>query len=342
MSSVPILLLFRKRWRMFALLFITSAALVVGLLWRVASDIASPRRRALQDYHREYLSNPADHGMRVKQSSASDGTPYLVCEPSDQVGKKGGILRTQLAGRGFRLADPGEVLGTLMLIHGRTARKEDFLPVAERMCAAGFRCVLPDMPGHGDHPRKTATYGVNEGTLPALILKDSAKQFGFPEDAVGLLGMSMGGSISVHSAAIPDAPWKALVVIASFDRLSSAVTCRSSSFVGPAAPFATSLLDRFYQQMTGIPFESIQPCRKASSVRIPVLVAHGTRDEVTPLSGGKELFQSFSASHEKRWIEVPGATHNNVLVTDYPVYADVAEWMLRHVAGMSHAPEIPR
>jgi hypothetical protein len=36
----------------------------------------------------------------------------------------------------------------------------------------------------------------------------------------------------------------------------------------------------------------------------------------------------------KRWIEIPGAGHDNVLITTYPIYADVAEWILRHVGQM--------
>jgi hypothetical protein len=34
-----------------------------------------------------------------------------------------------------------------------------------------------------------------------------------------------------------------------------------------------------------------------------------------------------------KWIEVPGAGHDNVLTTTYPIYADIAGWMLRHVGG---------
>ena len=28
---------------------------------------------------------------------------------------------------------------------------------------------------------------------------------------------------------------------------------------------------------------------------------------------------------------MPGADHARVLVTDYPIYADIAEWMVKHV-----------
>jgi hypothetical protein len=34
-----------------------------------------------------------------------------------------------------------------------------------------------------------------------------------------------------------------------------------------------------------------------------------------------------------KWIEVPGADHDNVLITTYPIYAGIAGWMLRHVVA---------
>jgi hypothetical protein len=36
---------------------------------------------------------------------------------------------------------------------------------------------------------------------------------------------------------------------------------------------------------------------------------------------------------ETQWIEIPGADHDNVLITDFPIYAAIAEWMFKHVAA---------
>jgi pimeloyl-ACP methyl ester carboxylesterase len=66
-------------------------------------------------------------------------------------------------------------------------------------------------------------------------------------------------------------------------------------------------------------------------IRIPTLIAHGTADQVISIDSGRRLFDSLAADINKKWVEIPGAGHDNVLVTDYQIYADIAEWMLQHV-----------
>jgi hypothetical protein len=39
--------------------------------------------------------------------------------------------------------------------------------------------------------------------------------------------------------------------------------------------------------------------------------------------------------------EIPNADHDDVLVTDYPIYADIAEWMMLHLRDPSSATESP-
>ena len=95
---------------------------------------------------------------------SSDGMPCLVCtpEPVDEFSKRAGIIREQLTDKGVSLKPAGEVIGTLLILHGRSGIKEDYLPVAERFCAVGFRCIIPDLPGHGNNPEPFTTYGVLE------------------------------------------------------------------------------------------------------------------------------------------------------------------------------------
>ena len=44
----------------------------------------------------------------------------------------------------------------------------------------------------------------------------------------------------------------------------------------------------------------------------------------------KFFLRSFSSypNENKKLITVKGADHNNILVTDYPLYAEMAEWFL--------------
>lgn len=323
----------RRRWLFIPFSFIVlGTAAAIGLVEWAGDQLASPTRRALMDYHHGYLSDSEAHGIRIDSFTASDGTPCVVCTPSGTPAAKGSMIRQQLAERGLTLTPFSTINGNLVLLHGRKGRKEDYLSIAERLCAAGFRCILPDLPAHGDHPVKTITYGVREAGLPAQVLNDAAKQFGFSKHPCGLFGMSMGGSVAVHAAARADAPWKSLVVIASFDSLLPAIEGQAALRVGHAlAPPWVEAAGKVYERKTGLPLAAIQPCQRAPYVPVPTLVAHGTKDTVTPISSGRKLYDSLSPSIEKRWIEIPGAEHDNVLITDFPIYATIAEWMIRHV-----------
>ncbi len=324
-----------NRWR--GILISTGFLILLtatGLIFWAGSEIASPSRRPLMDYHREYLSNASAHGLVINRFTASDGTPCLVCtpDPTGNLGDRGTKIRQQLTARRLALKPAGQILGTLVLVHGRKGRKEDYLPIAERLCASGFRCVIPDLPSHGDHPGALATYGVREAALPGRILDEAAKRFSFAPHPAGLLGMSMGGSVSMHAANLPDAPWKALAIICSFDSFPKVIEGQASQYIGSTlGPWWATGTDLVYHSKTGIHLSDIQPHRHAASIKIPTLVAHGTADRVSSIVRGHTLHYSLPALIQKKWIEIPGAGHDNVLVTSYPIYADIAEWMFLHL-----------
>ena len=130
---------------------------VLGVAWQACSWLIAPTRRTLQDYHQEILAHAADHGMRIEAFAAPQiGTapaPCLMCEalPNPGVATKGNLLRSQLTQKGLAVPAWGEIKGTIVMLHGHKGRKEDFLPMAERFCAAGFRCLMVDLPGQGEN-----------------------------------------------------------------------------------------------------------------------------------------------------------------------------------------------
>lgn len=308
--------------------------MIAGMVVWAGWEMASPKRRPIQDYHGEYLAHPKAHGMAIARFNLTDGTPCLSCEPTGSPAKRGLAIRQQLAAKGIRLNPFGEIHGTIVLLHGRCGRKEDYLPIAERLCACGFRCLIPDLPGHGDHPSGIATYGVREADLPARVLNEASKRFAFPEQPAGLLGMSMGGSVAMHAASLENAPWRALVILSSFDSLAPTIeTNASRRFGGLLGPWFSSGASTIYQKRADIPLGNIQPRNHARGIHIPTLIAHGTADSVISIDSGRRLYASLPQGTEKRWIEIPGADHHNVLVTDFPVYAEIAAWMLEHVVS---------
>jgi uncharacterized protein len=302
--------------------------------WWAADQLAHPPRRPLQDFHREFLAEPSAHGVVLKSFTCADGTPCLVCEPDPHgtLGKRGLVIREQLQKKNLTLPPTGSILGNLVLVHGRRGRKEDYLLIAERFCAVGFRCILPDLPAHGDHPGAVASYGVAESYLPLLALYEAAMKFGFEMKPAGLMGLSMGGAVSIRAAAEKDAPWRATVLVSTFDTLENVVQHQASGLVGEMCGSVWQhLTGPLFAWKTGVPLSAANSIALVPALHCPTLVAHGTADRVIPIECGRRLYAALPAGIEKRWVEIPGADHNNVLITDFPIYAEMAEWLLRYV-----------
>ncbi len=329
----------RRHWRaILAAVVLLIPAGTAGLIFYGADRIASPPRREILAYHREFLAHPAAHGFRLDRFLAADATPCLVCtpDPAATPGKRGLKLRSQLAARGISLGPIGEIRGTLVLLHGRAGRKEDYLPVAERFCAAGFRCVIPDLPAHGANPGKFATYGVRESSLPARVLAEAAAKYGFNPQPAGLIGQSMGGSVAIYSAALPGSPWRALAAISTFDSLAPVIEDQTAGYVGHTlAPAFTRAIAALYFRKTGVRLAEIRPISHLPQIRVPTLIAHGTADRSIPLAAARRNFAALPRGLPAAFIEIPAADHDNALITPYPIYADLAAWMLNHIPKKS-------
>mgnify|MGYP000222745918 CR=1 FL=1 len=87
------------------------------------------------------------------------------------------------------------------MLHGHKGRKEDHLPICERFCAAGFRCLLIDIPGHGQSPHPYATFGYRESEMISAIWKEYQDNHGLSNSPLFLFGYSQGGAISLLTAA---------------------------------------------------------------------------------------------------------------------------------------------
>lgn len=73
--------------------------------------------------------------------------------------------------------------------------------------------------------------------------------------------------------------------------------------------------------------EKAHPEAWAHAANLPVMVVHGTTDPFIAKERGRRLYDAFP-NPKRRWIGVDGGTQGNVLVTDMPLYAEMAGWVL--------------
>ena len=306
-----------------SLLLVSYLALVVY----IAHDLSAPSRRPVMPYHQSWLLSPADHGIQIT-SRTHEGLPYLIVEAAGVApAKRGSLLRDQVKNRDLPLTTFGTHHQHLVLYHGRKGRKEDLLPIAERYAAIGYRCLVPDMPGHGDHPSQRSYFGTSDSHLQTLIsmIESEERTMNFPTRAV-LWGMSMGGSFACQSVAHSPDTFSAVIIVNSFDTLSHVVDHKCASYgLGPLLSTPVKLCSRWIYRFDLSLADSVECMTNAS---LPLLVAHGTEDKLIPLPLGRRLYESSTARH-KQWISVEEAHHTNVLVTAHPLHADTAEFLIR-------------
>ena len=315
---------------MIFLIFTISAA----ILWIIAGQIVSPDRRSIQDYHRDWINHPAAHGIRIDTGQCDKGRApclFVAPDPTLTPGKRGDTLRKQLVSEGIPLKPYGQTTGILLLLHGRNGRKEDLLPVAERFAAAGFKCVMPDLPAHGDSPIAQVFFSTTrfEQDIADNVLNDARDFFADKNSPAGIWGLSMGGAFAINEVARSPSHWKAVVIVSSFDSLDGVVQDKLSALPYPLSKFIGHVFSTMVRYRSGLDLSEVQPAIWAKSITIPVLMAHGDVDPLISPNRGRNLFNAIQ-SQNKQWVNVPGGNHNNILVTDMPLYAVMSAWFITH------------
>lgn len=316
----------------------------IAAAWWGSAHLVSPQRRALQDYHHAILGQPDRYGLRIEPFRGAAETPCLLVTASGSPGDalKSRIVRDELARRGVGLAPWGRQLGTIVMLYGHGGRKEDHLPICERFCAAGFRCLLLDLPGQGDHPAPVGSFGLREAALIESVLADTAARFAFPDDPVCLFGVSQGGAIALQTAARDPRKWSAIASIATFTSLDRPIRRSAEELLpaplGFATPLATFGVGCGTRLRAGFWPAEVRPLDAAARLHMPVFIGHGDRDAYIGIDQGRELFAAIPATR-KQFRVVAGADHGRVLsVGSHALYSDLCQFFLAAV----QAPHGPR
>jgi pimeloyl-ACP methyl ester carboxylesterase len=289
-----------------------------------------PPRNPPQPWQLEMMEHPARFGLRIERAKSARGVPYLFCLPSAEAGpgRRGEILRRQL---GSVAPCPGRTWGTALLLHGWGMRKESLLAVAERFCAAGLRCVIPDLPGHGENALPTAGFGARdtERLLLGDVLDSASRRFRFPPHPAILWGLSMGGAYALQAAAGTPQQWDGVVIVSSFAELEPVVRERADAMTHGFAGCLGVGFAAAVRWRGGFSLRAARPEIDARRVAMPAFVIHGTADDLIPPASGRRLFAALP-SRRKRWLSVAGAQHGNVLGTPQHVFLEMCAWMLGH------------
>jgi len=293
----------------------------------------APPRRTVENWHRDWLADPDSHGVTVTSFTSQNGTPCLICEPGAKPqGKKALDLRAELLDRGTKLPPWGAIRGTILLLHGHKGCKEDHLPITERFCAAGFRCLCVDLPGHGQHPAPYATFGHTEMKLLAGVWQDFLTTHPDATEPLLLFGVSQGGAIALQSAANPQWKVRAVASVCAFTSLDQPIAASADHLpplIRDLKPLTTRACAMGIYCRSGFFPHDISPLNAASRIDCPVFLCHGKLDQFVPAHSAELLFDA--VPHENKTLRIiPSASHHNVLSTgSTALYADICAFFLR-------------
>lgn len=191
--------------------------------------------------------------------------------------------------------------GHILFFHGNAGNIGDRVAHARLLAEAGFDLLLFDYRGYGrstGKPSERGTYVDARAARRAMVARDHGDPAG-----VIYLGESLGAAVATELAL--SLPPRALILQSGF----------------------TSLRDvarRHYPLPRAVIPDAYPTIRRIGSVAAPVLVLHGDRDAIVPLSQAQRLFD---AALEPRHLEVFGGVGHNDLVSEGRYAEVIADWV---------------
>ncbi|MFZ4534816.1 alpha/beta hydrolase [Propionivibrio sp.] len=192
----------------------------------------------------------------------------------------------------------------LAIVHGWGGNAEMMLPLAKPLHAAGYSLLLFDARSHGRSDVDTFA------SLPRFA-EDLEQAVDWlqaqPEvDAqrVGVIGHSVGAGAGLLLASRRRDLFAA-VSLAAFAHPAGIMRRWLQLKRIPYWPLGAYIL--FYiQRVIGYRFDDIAPCHTISAVNCPVLLAHGTEDDMVPVSEAQEIYAN-RRDEKVRLLLMPGS-----------------------------------
>lgn len=212
---------------------------------------------------------------------------------------------------GWWLPAQGEAQGTVLHLHGNAANVSNHLPLVAWLPAAGFNLLLLDYRGFGRSEGKPTLAGVVDDAAAALAWLRARREV--DANRLIVLGQSLGGATALRLLARDGAGVRLAVIEAAFASYRGIArdAALRSVVLAPLLPLVAMLPAREHDPIAALP-----------AIMVPLLLVHGTADEVIPFAHGEQLAAAAPAGTE--FLRVAGARHMESLTR-----SDVQQRVLR-------------
>ncbi|HRI53095.1 MAG TPA: alpha/beta fold hydrolase [Pseudomonadota bacterium] len=227
-----------------------------------------------------------------RRAVKTDGVPAHreVMIPSGEVVLRGWLFPGRLPRRGL-----------IIYLHGLGDNRLSGVGVAQRYGQLGWDVLTYDQRAHGESDGAACTYGYYE-----------KHDIGRALDVLGanravVIGSSLGGSVALQAAAVE--PRIAAVVAQSpFADLERIARERAPFFASEDNIRAAM---RLAEREASFHIAGVSPLRDAPNIKVPVLLLHGQKDDVTRPAHSQALAAALPGPHEL--LLLPTADHDSVL-----------------------------
>lgn len=293
-------------------------AAIIGV-WLGSTHLIKPHRRPLEDRHYAVYASPADFGLALEFADVqTTDRKILKTILAHRAAEPGPAERTRrmderLRAKGIERAE--NTRGTIVLLHGRGGLKENMLTVAQRFVAADFRCITYDARAHGESGGEFCTFGEKEIDDLSRVLdfyEARLMKRGETLGPVGAFGNSLGASVAILSLH-REKRIVSSVAAAPFADLSETVIHSGRKMIHPRLPqWLLEASMHLGGWRAGFDPFAISPLGEIELTDKPLLLAHGTLDEVIPIDHSIRLREAAKCT-PLIWKEIPNAYHYNIL-----------------------------
>jgi uncharacterized protein len=187
----------------------------------------------------------------------------------------------------------GEGRPTILFLHGNAQTVFEWALIRDELAPMDCGLFLIDYPGYGKSagdPSEMSLYAAGYAAMKTMM-----EDKGIAESDIIVFAKSLGGGVATQIT--QDRKVKGLILESTFTSIPSV-----ASALFPMLP-------------TGLAFKSeiYDSASKLKNIHVPVLVVHGTIDEIIPFKEGERLFAL--ANEPKEFYVVKGAGHNDVSMT---------------------------
>jgi uncharacterized protein len=198
--------------------------------------------------------------------------------------------------------------GSLILLHGISACKEQFWSFAQTISQLGCNAVLIDLRAHGQSEGEFCTFGAKEKYDIAALVSEMEKR-GLAKP-YGIFGNSLGGAIALQTLA-QDQRLSFGIIESTFDTYPHVALEYGADIVQFRSEWLTNHVIAKSGALAGFDPFSVAPVEACKSITCPILMAHGTADEKIPFAFGQRNFEAL-ASRDKRFIPIEGGGHSRL------------------------------